>query len=44
MTRDELCERMSYAELIDRIANDELAAFDREHAQKEAEMKAKARG
>ena len=43
MTRDELRVRMSHAELVDWVAHDELTAFEREHAQKEAEMAARAR-
>lgn len=43
MTRDELDARMSSHELAEQVAYDELAAFDREQAEREAEMKAKAR-
>jgi hypothetical protein len=43
MTVAELSVRMSSAELVDWMAHDQLTAFEREHAQKEAEMKARAR-
>ena len=36
MTRDEMCARMSHAEFVDWIAHDELTAFERDFAQKEA--------
>lgn len=44
MTVADLSERMTYAELALWVAHDELTAFDREMAQREAEMKARARG
>lgn len=43
MTRAELDERLSSHELAEWIAYDQLAAFDREQAEREAEMKAKMR-
>jgi hypothetical protein len=44
MTVADLSDRMTTAEFARWVAFDELAAFDREMAQREAEMKAKARG
>jgi hypothetical protein len=44
MTAAEMSARMSAAELMGWIAHDELTAFEREMAHKEAEMKARARG
>ena len=38
MTRDEMCERMTTAELVDRIAHDQLVVFEREMAEKAAGM------
>ena len=43
MTVAELGVRMTSAELAMWAAHDELTAFEREHAQKEAEMQARAR-
>ena len=43
MTVADLLSRVSSLELTDWIAHDELSAVEREHAQKEAEMKAQMR-
>lgn len=43
MTVAELGVRMSHAELVGWAAHDQLTAFEREHARREAEMQARAR-
>ena len=44
MTVADLSARMPHAELARWVAHDELTAFEREHAMKQAELDARVRG